>query len=69
MLPNLRVALRAFGAGQRLAHLDRSSIKSQLRRFKITAVTNDHIQQRFTLTFADDPIRIADKLLTAAVAR
>jgi hypothetical protein len=48
MLPNLRVALRALGTGQRLAHLDRSSIKAQLRRFKITAVTNDQIQQRFT---------------------
>jgi hypothetical protein len=69
MLPDLRVALRRFGAGQRLAHLDRSSIKAQLRRFKITAVTNDHIQQRFILTFAGDPIRIADKLLTAAAAR
>jgi len=69
MLPNLRVALRAFGAGQRLADLDRSGIKTQLRRLKITAVTNDHIQQRFTLIFAGDPIRIADKLLTAAVAR
>ena len=69
MLPDLRVAFHAVSAGHPFDNLDRSSIKAQLRRFKITAVTNDHIQQRFTLTFAGDPIRIADKLLTAAAAR
>jgi hypothetical protein len=68
MLPDLRVALDAAGAGQRLAHLDRSGIEAQLRCVEITAVTHDHIQQRFTVIFTGDPIRITDKLLTAAVA-
>ena len=69
MLPNLRVALRAFGAGQRLADLDRSGIKTQLRRTQDNSPNKRPYPAAFYLIFAGDPIRIADKLLTAAVAR